>query len=71
MEADETDGLSRRLDAIIYLLMNLKRLEVMTAEDRILELSGIGFSATEVARIIGKTRGYVTSAVSRGRRKRR
>ena len=70
----EVDGLreiSRRLDAVIYLLMNLKRFESISAEDRILELRTLGFSDTEVARIIGRTRGYVASAVSRGRRKNR
>jgi hypothetical protein len=68
-EADSSEVLRKRLDALIYILMNLKRFETIRAEDRILELRGLGFSDTEVARIIGKTRGYVASVTSRARRK--
>src|SRR2546427_2374901 len=70
-DIDATEQLRKRLDALIYILMNLKRFETNRAEDRILELRGLGFSDTEVARIIGKTRGYVASVTSRARRETR
>ncbi len=69
MEADPGADLSRRLDAIIYVLMNLKRFEGLTAEGKIAELKDIGFKDVEIARMIGRTRGYVASAAARSRRK--
>ncbi len=71
LEAGETavHGLERRLDAILYVLMNLKRFEGLSAEQRILEIRRLGFTDSEVARMIGRSRSYVASAMSRARRK--
>ncbi len=66
----DDDELVKRLDALIYLGMNQARLNDMTSEQKIRELKGLGFTDTEVAKIIGKTRGYVSSVTS-GLRKRK
>ncbi len=65
---EESAALRKRLDALIYISMNLKRFETMTAEKKILELKSLGFGDTEIAGIIGKTRGYVASVTSKARK---
>ncbi len=65
---EESQAMRKRLDALIYVSMNLKRFETMTAEKKILELKSLGFGDTEIAGIIGKTRGYVASVTSRARK---
>ena len=65
----EDEAIVKRLDALIYIALNQARLTDLKSEQKIQELKGLGFSDTEVAKIIGKTRGYVSSAVSRARRR--
>jgi hypothetical protein len=64
----DDEAVVKRLDALIYLAMNQARLADLTSEQKIKELKGLGFSDTEVAKIIGKTRGYVSSVTSRARK---
>ena len=66
----DDEAIVKRLDALIYLTLNVARLKDLTSEQKIQELKGLGFTDVEVAKIIGKTRGYVSSAVSRARRRR-
>ena len=65
----DDEAIVKRLDALIYLTLNVARLKDLTSEQKIQELKGLGFTDVEVAKIIGKTRGYVSSAVSRARRR--
>ena len=65
----DDEAIVKRLDALIYLTLNVARLKDLTSEQKIQELKGLGFTDIEVAKIIGKTRGYVSSAVSRARRR--
>ena len=66
----DDEAVVKRLDALIYVIMNEVKLKDLTSEQKIQELKGLGFTDVEVAKIIGKTRGYVSSAVSRARRRR-
>jgi len=65
----EDEAIVKRLDALIYIALNQARLTDLKSEQKIQELKGLGFSDTEVAKIIGKTRGYVSSATSRARKR--
>jgi hypothetical protein len=66
-EADMSDGrnasdegVERRLDAIINILLRQTRLQEESARDHIALLHSQGFSDIEIARILGRTRGYVS-----------
>ncbi len=65
----DDEAIEKRLDALIYVVLNQARLNDLTAEQKIQELKGLGFTDTEVAKIIGKTRGYVSSVTSRARKR--
>ena len=65
----DDEAIEKRLDALIYVVLNQARLNDLTAEQKIQELKGLRFTDTEVAKIIGKTRGYVSSVTSRARKR--
>lgn len=60
----------KRLDTLIYLTLNQAPFDKLTERERIQTLKGLGFTDTEIATMIGKTRGYVSSIPgASGRRK--
>lgn len=58
------DGIKRRLDIIILLLMESGPNVANSTTRKIEKLLGFGMSATEVAQVIGKKPNYVTAVVS-------
>jgi hypothetical protein len=62
--APDTSGIERRLDAIIHILLRQTEMQEMSTRGRIELLSEIGLKDSEIARILGRTRGYVASELS-------
>lgn len=58
------DEVTKRLDIIIYLLLEQKRQAGMSNRDIIKELTNLGLKDWEIAKILGKTRSYVSSEVT-------
>jgi IS30 family transposase len=63
-------GVEKRLDAIINILLSQTQLQEEPTRNKIALLSSIGFSDSEIARILGRSRGYVSSELTlvRGRK---
>ena len=57
---ERLDGVERRLDAIIGILLKQTDLQERSSREHIAMLSSMGFKDVEIARILGKTRGYVS-----------
>ena len=62
------DGLRKRLDIIIMLMMDRGPEGPSSTSGKIEKLLGFGLTASEVAQVIGKKPNYVTAVMS-GRRK--
>ncbi len=58
------EEVTRRLDVIIYLLLEQKRQAGMSTRHIIKELTTLGLKDWEVAKILGKTRSYVSSEIT-------
>lgn len=54
------DGIERRLDAIIGILLKQTDLQERSSRDHIAVLTSMGFKDAEIARMLGRTRGYVS-----------
>ncbi len=63
-----TAGIERRLDAIIHILLRQTDVQEMSAREQIEVLDRLGLRDSEIARILGRTRGYVASELSVVRR---
>jgi DNA-binding CsgD family transcriptional regulator len=66
-EKNDVTAITRRLDAIIHILIKHTQIQDMTARDQIILLRSIGLKDTEIASILGKTRGYVSSELSKAK----
>jgi DNA-binding CsgD family transcriptional regulator len=64
-EKTDVTAITRRLDAIIHILIKHTQIQEMTARDQIILLRSVGLKDAEIASILGKTRGYVSSEVSK------
>jgi hypothetical protein len=60
-ETDKIDGLIKRLDILIYILLRHGNIQEMTSREHIGLLTSLGLRDVEIANILGKTRGYVAS----------
>lgn len=58
------EEVTKRLDVIIYLLLEQKRQGGTSRRDIIEQLTDLGLKDSEIARILGKTRSYVSSEVT-------
>jgi len=70
-ETASTAGIERRLDAIIHILLRQTEVQEMNAREQIQVLDRLGLRDSEIARILGRTRGYVASELSIVRRESR
>ena len=61
----------KRLDALIRINLRQSQTQEMTARDQINLLNSIGLSYSEIARILGKSEGYVASEISINKKKKR
>ena len=59
MEKNEIQGLNKRLDAIIAILLNQTKVQEETLKEKILRLVTYGFENQEIANILGTTPGLV------------
>jgi DNA-binding CsgD family transcriptional regulator len=67
-EASEwNEGIAKRLDAIIRILLRQTEVQEMSARGQIQLLEELGLSDAEIARILGRSRGYVASELSKMR----
>ena len=67
MKQDEKKGYEdvvKRLDALIRINLRLSQVQEMTARDQINLLNTVGLSYSEIARILGRSEGYVASELS-------
>jgi DNA-binding CsgD family transcriptional regulator len=58
------EGIEKRLDAIIRILLKQTEVQESSSRAHIQLLSELGLSDAEIARILGRTRGYVASELS-------
>jgi hypothetical protein len=65
----DTSGIERRLDAIIHILLRQTEMQEMSTRGQIELLSEIGLKDSEIAGILGRTRGYVAGELSLLRRR--
>jgi hypothetical protein len=63
-EEINVEEVTKRLDVIIYLLLEQKRQAGVSKKQIINELSTLGLKDWEIARILGKTRSYVSSELT-------
>lgn len=63
-EAEWSEGIERRLDAVIRILLNQTEVQESSTRSHIQLLSELGLTDTEIARILGRSRGYVASELS-------
>lgn len=54
-----------RLDAIIRILLRQSQIEEMNTGEQILILNSAGLSDSDIAKIIGKTRNYTSSVITK------
>ena len=64
MTNDDLTGISKRLDAILSVLMEHTKIQEQTARDKISKLSDLGFDYHEIARIIHTSDGSVAKELS-------
>ncbi len=69
----DVEGLKKRLDAIIRLLMDsqLEHAAAPTRGDQILALDSVGLTSGDIGRIVGQSSGNVASTLGKARRARR
>ena len=60
-EKNKLDDVIKRLDTLIYILLRHGRIQEMTTREQIELLTSLGLRDIEIARILGKSRGYVAS----------
>lgn len=74
-EKDNRDGVTKRLDAIIRLLMDGQRAQEaakkITKNEQVLILDSIGLTDAEIGKIVGWPRKDVGSMLSKERKKRK
>ena len=59
----------KRLELIIYLLLQQRKREIEIPKKEIIqELYGWGFSDIEIAKILGKSRGYISGEITQFRK---
>ena len=61
----------KRLDALIRINLRQSQTQEMTARDQINLLNSIGLSYSEIAKILGRSEGYVASEISLGKKKKK
>ncbi len=64
-EAEQFEEINKRLDAIINILLRHNQLQEMTTREHIEILNSVGLRDAEIARILGRTRGYVAGELSK------
>lgn len=62
--AADFQDITRRLNVIIYLLLDKKRSEGKSNREIIKELSEFGLKDTEICTMLGKSRSYVASELT-------
>jgi len=67
-EGASTAGIERRLDAIIHILLRQTEVQEMSTRKQIEVLDRLGLRDSEIAGILGRTRGYVAGELSVVRR---
>ena len=60
----DVEGIERRLDALIHILLRQAEVQEMSTRRHIELLNNLGLRDAEIARILGRTRGYVASELS-------
>lgn len=70
MKGDEKghEDITRRLDAIIRILLRQNAVQEMNALEQIMLLDSSGLKDREIAAILGRSRGYVSSELARIRK---
>jgi len=63
-EKETAEGIEKRLDAIIHILLRQTEVQEMSTRKHIELLNRLGLRDSEIARILGRTRGYVASELS-------
>lgn len=58
------EDITKRLDVIIYLLLDKKRNEGKSNREIIKELSELGLKDTEICKMLGKSRSYVAKELT-------
>jgi DNA-binding CsgD family transcriptional regulator len=64
-DVQNMEKVEKRLDVVIHILLRQTQLQEMTSRDHINFLSSLGLRDVEIARILGRTRGYVASELSK------
>lgn len=67
-EKDFQAALLRRFDDLIALVMKQTFSEEITMTDKVLKLSGLGLSNSEVAGLVGKSSKYVAAILSEAKK---
>lgn len=62
------EEVTRRLDVIIYLLLDQKKQQGKSNRDIIKELSEFGLKDSEIAKMLGRSRSYVASELTQIRK---
>ncbi len=68
-EKPDFDDITRRLDAIIRILLRQNQVQEMSSGEQIVLLKTAGLTDIEIARFLGRTRSYVSSAATLTKRK--
>ena len=63
-EKKNLDEVVNRLDAIIRILLRQNNIQEMTTADQIMILNSSGLKGSDIAKIMGKTRSYISSVLS-------
>lgn len=63
--------LTKKLDVMIYLLLDGRRKDGVSARDMVKELMDLNLKDTEIASILGKSRSYISKEMSQIRKYRR
>ena len=63
-EAEWSEGIEKRLDAIIRILLKQTEVQESSTRNHIQLLSEMGLADVEIARILGRSRGYVSSELT-------
>lgn len=57
--------IQKRLEVLIYLQLRRNEIEEMNVGEQFVLLKRLGFDDSEIANLFGKTRGYVSSEITR------
>ena len=61
--------INKRLGVLIYLQLRRNEIEEMTSGDQIFLLKRLGFDYTEIANLFGKSKSYISSEITRLKKK--